>query len=386
MDFLDIVNYENLLQINKLNKEIQLLTIDINDFENKKKSNLHFLNIQKEFFEDLINKKTNILKKYNFKIIKNIINMHMLKEKNNELNKQYNINKELTIKYNKQLVYFSINTHSNTSPTIKKLLNKYNNLINDSEYISLTPLNSTPSEMHCCNDLINTQSIKTIISDFKLLNKFIYLNYFQLTNLNTALISKIKWIEYFNNNLNIIYKYSILKKVLNIEFKHYYKFKTNIVKQKNKLININNKFIININKNNNQINLLYKKTKDLKNKFNNTFKDIKIQENNNIKLQSTMNSNIHELNIRIGISKQKLNILQLEIEEYNHHLHILNNTKGDLLSSNDICSICLEELPIGITTKCNHHFHYGCINLYIFNILQQNNNLEFKCPICRQYI
>lgn len=372
MDFLDIVNYENLLQINKLNKEIQLVTIDINDFENKKKSNLHFLNIQKDFFNENNIKKTNILKKYNYKIIKNIINMHNLKQKNNEFNVQFNLNKIMTNKYNKQLLLFNIHNYANTSNTIKKLLNKYSNLYIKSDFIILNPLKSINTF------LFHSISLKNLFScDIKFLNLlFEYICIFKMYS----------DINYINNHLNSIYQSLILKKMLNVEIKHYFKFKTNIIKQKNKLINVNKKFICNITKNNKQINLIYKSIKDLKNKFNNTFKEIKIQEYNNLKLQSTMKSNIHELNIRIGIAKQKLYNLQLDIEKYNNQLSVLNNTKGNLINSNDICSICLDDLTIGITTKCNHHFHYGCINLYIFNILQQKNNLEFKCPICRQFI
>ena len=38
MDFLDIENYENLMQIHKLNKDIHLLKLEINEFHDKKKA------------------------------------------------------------------------------------------------------------------------------------------------------------------------------------------------------------------------------------------------------------------------------------------------------------------------------------------------------------
>ena len=41
MDFLDIENYDNLINIHKLNKQIHLLNIEINEFESKKKSNIY---------------------------------------------------------------------------------------------------------------------------------------------------------------------------------------------------------------------------------------------------------------------------------------------------------------------------------------------------------
>lgn len=37
MDFLDIENYNNLINIHKLNKQINLLNLEINEFESKKK-------------------------------------------------------------------------------------------------------------------------------------------------------------------------------------------------------------------------------------------------------------------------------------------------------------------------------------------------------------
>ena len=57
MDFLDIENYENLMQIHKLNKDIHLLKLEINEFHDKKKSNIYFLNIQQELFDSVVKKK-----------------------------------------------------------------------------------------------------------------------------------------------------------------------------------------------------------------------------------------------------------------------------------------------------------------------------------------
>ena len=80
MNFLDIENYENLMKIYKLNKDIYILKLEINEFEDKKKSNLYFLNIQQEVYNTTIMKKKTIIKKYKFQIIKNILNMHLLQK------------------------------------------------------------------------------------------------------------------------------------------------------------------------------------------------------------------------------------------------------------------------------------------------------------------
>lgn len=388
MEFLDIDNYENLLQITKLNKEMQLLAIEINDFENKKKSNIHFLNIQKEFYNDMINKKINLLKKYNFIIIKNIINMYNINKKNINFDAEIKNNFDLIKSYNNILNTFSIDNYENKTKTINKLLFKCNNLLKQTDYNILLNnllLDNISLEKYFNNLFINSDSnsdsninIKNLLSlDNKFLNN--YMNYF-------CIFYTFSDTNYINNSVKSIYKQSILKKKINIECKEFFKFKTSINKKINKIIISNKKINLFILKNEKQINLLYKKSKDLKNKYLYTLKDIKIQENKNNKLQSTMNANIHELNIRIGIKKKMLIDYQNIIEKHNNNLLLLNNTKGHEIDNGDLCSICLESLHLGVTTNCKHNFHYGCINLYIFNIIQNNNNLEFKCPICRQFI
>lgn len=58
---------------------------------------------------------------------------------------------------------------------------------------------------------------------------------------------------------------------------------------------------------------------------------------------------------------------------YQHNLYEINNIV------NEDCSICLEPLNTNvIKTKCNHHFHRGCI--------VQSLTIKTNCPLCRTEI
>lgn len=387
MDFLDIENYENLYNIHKLNKQIHLLNLEINEFENKKKSNLYFLKIQKDIFNNILLKKINLLKKYNFKIIKNILKMYYLKNKIKELNNYNILNNNLILNYLHTLKYYNIDKFNNKK-SINKILLKLNNCL-DSFYIKNLDLDkSISSNIHqyfkckIIKNLDNLSYCQTIL--IKNDNLSTYFNIFKSYIFKYNLYSDINIIDNFYQN---IYKQFILIKKLNLEFKEYIKIKKNYSKHIEKLNNQNRKFSLIKLKNIQNIDLLYKKTKDIKNKYLYVQKDIIFQENKNTLTQNTMNKNIHELNIRIDIKKKILEEYKIDIEKLYNNLIKLNDTKGDILPNKDICSICLEEISLGVTTICNHNFHYGCINLYIFNILHDNNNkIDIKCPLCRQYI
>ncbi len=370
MDFLDIDNYDNLLQIARINKDIQILTNEINDFEKKKKSNIHFLNIQRDFFNDTILRKTNILKKYNFKIIQNILFLHNLKLKNVELNATIDTYNNDIIHTQYNMTHFSIDSYSDINKSFEKSLSKINLLYKQSNFVKF--------DFNINTDTKTNLKFKQLLS---LDTKYLYILFNYITKFN--LFSDIQCINLFNVN---IYQHLILKLKLNVEIKCYLKFKKNSIKNISKYQNsiIKSKSII--EKNNKQINLLYKKIKNFKNKFIYTFKDLKMQESNNIKLQTTMNTNICELDIRIDIKQKMLQNYKNEIENYNNAISILNETKGHKINANDVCSICLENINLGITTDCKHHFHYGCINSYIFNVIQNSSKLEFMCPICRRHI
>ena len=92
------------------------------------------------------------------------------------------------------------------------------------------------------------------------------------------------------------------------------------------------------------------------------------------------------MNIRISIKIKQLKECEHEIKLCNNNIELLNNLHGNELINGDNCAICLEKMEKGIMTSCKHYFHYGCINIYIFNILHQNSKLDIRCPICRQYI
>jgi len=387
MDFLDIENYDNLLNIHKLNKQIHLLNIEINEFESKKKSNIYFLNIQKDLFNQIFLKKQNLLKKYNCKIIKNILNMHFLKKKINELTTLEFNNNNLIVNYNYMLKHYNIEKY-NKKNNINKLLVKYNNLLinNSLNNFSLTNNNSLIQ----LNYELKCKLIKNLD------NPNIYQLHFIKNNTESTgyNLFNIYILKYnLNNDFNIIkqfhtniYKQFILLKKINLEFKEYLKIKSTFKTSIYKLINNNYKNQFMQIKHKNKINLLYKKSQDIKNKYLYLQKDILNLEIKNLRTQTTMNKNIHELNIRISFKKKLLEDYQSDVDRYNDSLMLLNNTKGDFLITNEQCSICLDDIKLGITTKCKHHFHYGCINLYIFNILQQNNKLDITCPLCRQYI
>lgn len=379
MDFLDIENYENLIQIHKLNKEIHLLKLEINEFHDKKKSNIYFLNLQQDLFDSTVQKKINLLKKYNYRIIKNILNMHTLQKKNNELQETIQNNNKLITNYNNMLLYYSIDKY-NTKKSIEKILIKYNNIIQSNNVHKLDLqkiLNSSLNDFKC-KILKNLDNINFLLNT-GLNNYYIFQSYINQYNLYNDIDSLLKY--HYQ-----IYTQYILKYKLNIEYKEYLKYKQNSILQIKKLQNINNKNDLIKVKNLKRLNLLHQKTKNIKNKYLYIQKEIILYENRNIKTQNSINKNIHELNIRISIKVKQLKECEHEIELCNKHIELLNELHGNKLVNDENCPICLDKMTKGIMTTCKHYFHYGCINVYIFNILHQNSRLDITCPICRQYI
>ena len=132
--------------------------------------------------------------------------------------------------------------------------------------------------------------------------------------------------------------------------------------------------------------LLLKRSEEIKNKYNYIQKYIQIQENKKIKTQFNFIKNIHELNIRLDLNNELLVKYKTELDLLYEILKNNDLIKGNKLINSEPCMICLEDITYGIITKCKHNFHYSCINLYIFNILNKQDKIEIKCPICRQYI
>lgn len=381
MDFIDIEIYENLITIHQLNKQTYILNLDVNNFESRKKSNLYFLNIQQAMFNNLMMKKNKLLKNYYFKIIKNILNMHILQKKNKELAIQEKNNMESIYNLYKVLNSYSIEKY-NTKKYINKLINRLNNLYNNNDMDLY--FNNFPNETIISNDIILTLFKCKILknlgsSNYPIRNYLILFSYFSIFNLDNDL-------NFIYENSKFIFKQFILKIKINLEFKEFLYSKKSLNKQITKFINCNDKSAIIKNKNNKQINLLHKKTKDIKNKFIFIQKDIATHEKKYNKSQLSMNKNIQELNIRIAFKKKILDETQIKINNLNNDLLLLNNIKGTKILGSHTCSICLENIDIGITTNCKHHYHHGCINLYIFNIIQSNTDLDFKCPLCRSFI
>lgn len=152
------------------------------------------------------------------------------------------------------------------------------------------------------------------------------------------------------------------------------------------MYNTNNKSQKIIQKNIKSNELLNKRSEDIKNKYEYIQKYIIIQEKKNLKTQFNFVKNIHELNIRIDLHNQLLKDYKNQVDELQNILKDSDEIKGKKLINLEPCMICLEDISHGIITKCNHKFHHSCINLYIFNKLNQLNNIEIKCPICRQFI
>jgi hypothetical protein len=260
MDFIDIENYENLITIHQLNKQTYILNLEISDFESRKQSNLYFLNIQQDMFKKLMIKKGNLLKKYYLKIIKNILNMHNLQKKNNELIIQEKKNMNLIFNLYKILNSYSIEKY-NTKKCINKLIDKLNKIYNNNE----KQFNFTTNEIITSPDIIlslfKCKMLKNLGSSYYTIRNYsILFSYFSIFNLDNDLNTIYFYYDF-------IFKQFILKKKINLEFREFLYSKNSCNKQITKLINSNEKSTIIKNKNNKQINLLHKKTKDIKNKF-----------------------------------------------------------------------------------------------------------------------
>lgn len=383
MDYFDKENYQNLLNIHNLNKKIHLALIEIKEYEAKKKNNIYFLKIQNNLFEKVFTKKYATLKKYYYRMIKNAITIAYNKKKNNELMQIILQNNILINKYNNSL--FNLNSHNLIQKKSHiKLFNKYDYIINSiNNYITSKKksieYNKLEKKYNLLKNNIQLNLQNNIISlDFKSKNLSFY-NYIYFYHID---IKNNFTLEIFNN----ITLYFIKLNKLNIEFSEYIKFYSLSKKNIHKLTINNNKYNKIILKNNKQNELIIKKSEDIKNKYNYIQKYILIQEKKNLTTQFNFVKNIHELNIRLDLNKEILKGYKLEIEKLQELLKLSDNIKGKYLNNSDQCMICLEEITYGITTNCNHNFHYSCINLYIFNILNQLNKIEIKCPICRQFI
>lgn len=86
------------------------------------------------------------------------------------------------------------------------------------------------------------------------------------------------------------------------------------------------------------------------------------------------NEEIYDFVYQIGSRQDSSNNQQLydTLPSYD----TLSNSSSDLE-----CVICHEPLNNFIITKCNHKYHYNCLNQWYSTELQKNNIPT--CPICR---
>ena len=76
MEFINEESYKNIVKYNKINNKINNALIEINNLQKKKKGNESILEMQETIFYNIIESKLNLIKKYKFTIIKNVINYH----------------------------------------------------------------------------------------------------------------------------------------------------------------------------------------------------------------------------------------------------------------------------------------------------------------------
>ena len=57
---------------------------------------------------------------------------------------------------------------------------------------------------------------------------------------------------------------------------------------------------------------------------------------------------------------------------YNNHINNIDNNPDNL------CMICSNKLYDNVKLKCNHEYHYNCINEWYIR------TLKIECPYCRQ--
>lgn len=86
------------------------------------------------------------------------------------------------------------------------------------------------------------------------------------------------------------------------------------------------------------------------------------------------NEEIYDFVYQIGDIQESSNNQQIYDTLPSHDT--LSNSSSDLE-----CVICHEPLNNFIITKCNHKYHYNCLNQWYSTELQKNNIPT--CPICR---
>lgn len=390
MEFINEESYKNIVKYNKINNKINNALIEINNLKKKKKGNESILQIQETIFSNTIESKFNLIKKYKFTIIKNVINYH----KNQSIIKFLN---NLILK-NKKILHNNNNDNKNfITDTIN---NKINIEVNKLKLIDKYYLNENYEKL----ENIFTQSIKKIVKDNPIENN--YNDYFSKIIFNKKDIKNISinFILYLFNSYNIIdftnndkyynniYKillfiynisiYKIKLKVVHNELKCYFKHKKTV----NKLLLSNDKLLKDIKKSYKKNDMIIKKSNQIIIKYKYIEKHIKNQCIKHYRIQEDFTKNITDIELNILLLKEMI-IINNKKKELLEDIIKQENSKYSFCSNiNDNCSICLNILDNCIQTKCSHYFHYNCIISYIYNILENKTKIDIICPICRQYI
>lgn len=388
MQFINEESYNIIYKYNKLNQKINIDTLEISNLEKKKRGNETILDIQENVFYTIIEQKCEILKKYKFQIIKNAINYNKNKQIINLIYKLINNNQnELSLLHNTKIYKYNNEFYSNKiNLEYNKLilLNKFKHNNNDKLY----NLFYNYIKKDC---IINNNSTKEDLCKIYIKNKII--NIFSKKDIKNININFILYIynNHIGNNYNIydlllfiyninIYKYK-LKNIHN-NLKEYFKNK----KLFEKLKNSNTKLYKDVKKTYKKNDFIIKKSNQILIKYKYNEKIINNQFIKYNKIKNDYKKNIIDININIGYLKEILIINNEKLLKIENLLNNFNKIFGKKYNINDTCSICLNDLDYSVKTKCNHHFHYNCILLYICNILNDETNINIICPICRQYI
>ncbi len=399
MEFINEDSYKNIVKYTKITNKINNNLIEINNLEKKKKSNESIIQIQEKIFCNTIDSKFNLIKKYKFTIIKNIINYHKNQSiikflnnlilKNNKILHNHNNNNINNIQFFNENIINKINIEINKIELINNFyINKnYEKLDNFLNYhikklskeniINISNNNIYTFHKYLSNIIINKKDIKNISINF-ILYLFNFNNSIDFNNIDKYYYNIYK-ILLFIYNISI---YKIKLKIIHNELKYYFK-QNNFI---HKIVSNNDKLLKDIKKSYKKNDLIINKSNQIIIKYKYIEKYIKNQFIKHYKIQEVFNKNIVDIELNILLLKE---IIIINNNEKDLLENIINqdNIKYSVCSNiNDNCSICLNKLDNCIQTKCSHYFHYNCIISYIYNILEHNYKIDLICPICRQYI
>ena len=369
MEFFNIDYCNSVIEYNKIDK----IQYDINELEFINKNLQIDINNNVEFVNDksvFINK----LKQYNFTIIKNILELHAQNKK-----------------YNKYIELLNTNGLLYTEIKIKYIIQKIklDNLDRKYEYNDLNIIKNIIFEI--TNPIGNKKIIPNIKKIFNISNtKNMKINIFY-----SILKCKDLIIDLYKNthvNKNIVEEINVL--MYKISYFNVYKLVMNDIKMfgklKNKMNTYNEKLAKSVVQILNREDICFRRKNNLKRRINNLiYKYKKIECEYDIKVErlyvinGMMTERIKLNNSLVDLYKNDIiNIKEKSINLFSN----INKSKlcKEFNKDDDItCPICLENIDIGIQTKCNHKFHLSCMNVYIHSKINSNMDIDITCPLCR---